>query len=77
VRRYIRDGEVDADQRAVSPFRAAAELREVYEAVGFNVLAHALRADAALDSGLPPCEAKRQIECGLAHARRQREGGAE
>jgi hypothetical protein len=77
LRRYIRDGEVDADKRAVATFRAAAELSELHEAVGFDALAHALLTDAALDSGLPPGEAKRQIECGLAHARRQREGGAE
>jgi hypothetical protein len=76
LRRFIRDGEVDADKRAVATFRAAAELSELHEAVGFDALAHALLADVALDSGLTPSETKRQIECGLAHARRQREGGA-
>jgi hypothetical protein len=74
LRRFIRDGEVDADQRAVSTFRAAAELAEMHEAVGFDGLAHALLAEAALDSGLTPSETKRQIACGLAHGRRQREG---
>jgi hypothetical protein len=38
-------------------------------------LAHALLTGAALDSGLTPSETRRQIDCGLAHARRQREGG--
>ena len=71
LRRFIRDGELDADRRAVSTFRAAAELAELHEAVGFDGLAHALLAEAALDSGLTPSEAKRQIDCGLAHGRRQ------
>ncbi|MGE0536684.1 MAG: DNA primase [Pirellulales bacterium] len=35
-------------------------------------LAHALLTEAGLDSGLPPREVHRQIECGLAH----RQGGA-
>jgi hypothetical protein len=54
-------------------FQAAANLGE------FDCppeLAHALLTDAALDSGLTPGETSRQIESGLAHARRQREGGA-
>jgi hypothetical protein len=76
LRRYIRDGEVDADRRAVSTFRAAAELGEIYQTAGFDAVAHALLAEAALDSGLTPSEVKRQIDCGLAHGRkRQREGG--
>jgi hypothetical protein len=74
LRRFIRDGELDADRRAVSTFRAAAELAELHEAVGFDGLAHALLSETALDSGLTPSEAKRQIDCGLAHGRR-REGG--
>ena len=37
--------------------------------------AHALLTEAALDSGLTPSETKRQIDSGLTHARRQREGG--
>jgi len=76
LRRFIRDGEVDPDQRAVSTFRAAAELSELHESIGFDAVAHALLSEAALDSGLPPGELKRQIDCGLAHGRRrQREGG--
>ena len=75
LRRFIRDGELEPDRRAVSTFRAAAELAELHEAVGFDALARALLSEAALDSGLPPSEVKRQIDCGLAHGRRQREGG--
>ena len=76
LRRFIRDGELESDRRAVSTFRAAAELAELYEAHGIDGLAHALLADAALDSGLSPSETKRQIDCGLAHGRRPKEGGA-
>jgi hypothetical protein len=75
LRRFIRDGELDPDGRAVSTFRAAAELAELHEAIGFDGLAHALLSEAALDSGLTPSEARRQIDCGLAHGRRRREGG--
>jgi hypothetical protein len=76
LERFIRDGELDPDRRAVSTFRAAAELAELFEKLGFDGLAHALLAGAALDSGLSPSEVKREIECGLAHGRRQGEGGA-
>jgi hypothetical protein len=76
ARRFIRDGEFDKDRRAVSTFRVAAELGELYRAHGFAVLVHALLTESALDSGLTPSETRRQIECGLAHAERQREGGA-
>jgi hypothetical protein len=76
LKRFIRDGEVEPDRRAVSTFRAAAEFSEFYEAYGFDALAHALLADGALDSGLSPSEANRQIACGLAHGRRAKEGGA-
>jgi hypothetical protein len=48
---------------------------ELHEAVGFDALTHALLSEAALDSGLTPSEGIRQIECGLAHGRRKREGG--
>jgi hypothetical protein len=75
ARQYIRDGELDPDRRAVSTFRVAAELAEIYLANGFDTLVHNLLTEAALDSGLTPSETKRQIECGLDHARRQREGG--
>ena len=69
---FIRDGATDGE-RAIQTFRAAANLGE------FDCppeLAHALLTDAALDSGLTPSEARRQIDSGLAHAGRQREGGA-
>jgi hypothetical protein len=76
ARRFVRDGELDADKRAVSTFRVAAELSEFFLIHGFDSLVHALLTEAALDSGLGPGEAKRQIDSGLAHARRQKEGGA-
>jgi hypothetical protein len=69
LRRYLRDGELEPDRRAVSTFRAAAELSELHEAIGFDALAIALLSEAALDSGLTPSEAKRQIDCGLSHGR--------
>jgi hypothetical protein len=76
LKRFIRDGELDAEKRAVSVFRAAAELAELHDTHSFDAVVHALLTDCALDSGLSPSEAKRQIDCGLAHGRRQREGGA-
>jgi hypothetical protein len=72
--RFIRDGELEPDRRAVSTFRAAAELAEFYESHGFDALVHALLTEAALDSGLSPSETKRQIDCGLARGRRPKEG---
>ena len=76
ARRFLRDGELDETQRAVSVFRVAAELTEFHHAHGFDALVHALVTDAARDSGLSPSEIKRQVESGIAHARRQGEGGA-
>jgi hypothetical protein len=66
----IRDGAPDGE-RATRLFRAAANLGELDCPAA---LAHALLTEAALDSGLTPSETRRQIESGLAHARRQREG---
>lgn len=60
---FIRDG-ADRGDRHRLLFSAAANLAE------FGcppALAHALLTEAALDSGLPPSEARRQIECGLQH----------
>jgi hypothetical protein len=74
-RRFIRDGELDPERRAVSTFRAAAELSELHGVLGFDALVHALLSEAALDSGLKPSEVKREIDCGLSYGRRQREGG--
>ncbi len=65
---FIRDGAEQGDRHRLL-FSAAANLAE------FGcppALAIALLTDAALDSGLSPSEARRQIECGLAHAK----GGA-
>jgi hypothetical protein len=62
---FIRDGASEG-KRHRWLFSAAANLAE------FNcpsALAHALLTDAALDSGLPPREVHRQIECGLAHGK--------
>lgn len=78
LRRFIRDGEIDPEKRAVATFRAAAELSEFHAANGFDDLAHALLEEAALDSGLAPAEVRKQIRDGLAHGSRttQREGAA-
>jgi hypothetical protein len=76
ARRFIRDGELDDHKREVSTFRVAAELAEVYLSGGIDRLVFALLEESALDSGLAPSEVKHAIEGGLAHARRQREGGA-
>ncbi len=62
---FIRDG-ADPGDRHRSLFSAAANLGEF---ACPPALAHALLTDAALDSGLPPAEVRRQIECGLQHAR--------
>lgn len=75
TRRFLRDGELEGDQRAVSTFRVAAELAELYLAHGIEPMVHALLEEAALDSGLPPSEVRRQIASGIEHARRQQEGG--
>jgi hypothetical protein len=76
ARRFIRDGELDDRMREVSTFRVAAELTEVYLAGGIDRLLFALLEESALDSGLAPSEVRHAIEGGVAHARRQREGGA-
>jgi hypothetical protein len=64
---FIRDG-ADQGARHRLLFSAAANLAE------FGcppALAHALLTDRALDSGLPPSEVRRQIDCGLIHARKE------
>jgi hypothetical protein len=63
----IRDKPSKGDRHRLL-FSAAANLAE------FNCsfeLAYALLSETALDSGLPPSEVRRQIECGLNHHRRQ------
>lgn len=66
----------DVGERHPRLFRAAADLTEHGAP---PELVHALLTEAALDSGLPPSEVKRQIDCGIEHARRQgdkSEGGS-
>lgn len=71
---FIRAGAEDGE-RHVRLFRAAANLREFAAPAA---LVHALLTEVALDTGLPPAEVKRQIDCGIGHADRQAaaEGGA-
>lgn len=60
---FICDG-AERGNRHRSLFAAAANLAE------FGcppTLAHALLTEAGLDSGLPPSEVRRQIDCGIAH----------
>jgi hypothetical protein len=60
---FIRDGADQGDRHRLL-FSAAANLSE------FGcppALAHALLSEAALDSGLPPADVRRQIDCGLAY----------
>lgn len=60
---FIRGGADQGDRHRLL-FSAAANLAE------FGcppALAHALLTEAALDSGLPPADVRRQIECGLSH----------
>ena len=67
---FLRDG-ADFGDRHRLLFSAAANLAE------FGcppALAHALLTEAALDSGLPPSDVRRQIDCGLQHAGIPREG---
>jgi hypothetical protein len=61
---FIRDGADQGDRHRLL-FSAAANLAEFGCP---SALAHALLTEAALDSGLPPAEVRRQIECGLKHA---------
>lgn len=58
---FIRDGAATGDRHRLL-FSAAANLAEFHCP---PALAHALLSEAALDSGLSPCEVRRQIECGL------------
>jgi hypothetical protein len=60
---FIRDGAAEGDRHRLL-FSAAANLAEFGCPA---LLAHALLTEAALDSGLPPREVRRQIECGLAY----------
>ena len=60
---FIRHGAKQGDRHRLL-FSAAANLAEFCCPSG---LAHALLTEAALDSGLPPADVHRQIECGLRH----------
>ncbi len=62
---FIRGGAAEGE-RGVRLFQAAANLGE-YGAS--EALAFALLEEPGLDSGLPPAEVRRQIACGLEHAR--------
>jgi hypothetical protein len=60
---FIRNGAQEGDRHRLL-FSAAANLAE------FGcppALAHALLTESALNSGLPPTEVRRQIDCGLRH----------
>jgi hypothetical protein len=59
---FIRDGAGTGDRHRLL-FSAAANLAELNCP---PALAHELLTEAALDSGLPPSEVRRQIDCGLA-----------
>lgn len=60
---FMRDGATTGDRHRTL-FSAAANLAEF--ACGFD-LAWALLSESALDSGLPPADVRRQIQCGLNH----------
>jgi hypothetical protein len=60
---------VPEGERHVTLFRCAAWLTEQGSPPS---LTHALLAEAGCDVGLPPKDVSRQIECGIAHARKQR-----
>lgn len=61
---FIREGAIEGDRHRLL-YSSAANLAEF----GCPApLAHALLTQAALDSGLPPGEVRRQIECGLARS---------
>ena len=60
---FIRDGAENGDRHR-RLFSAAANLGDF--GCSFD-LAFALLAESALDSGLPPADVRRQIECGLKH----------
>jgi hypothetical protein len=64
---FLRFG-VPEGERAVTLFRCAAWLTESGAPAQ---LVHALLTEPALDTGLTPAETKRQINCGINHARQQ------
>ena len=58
---FMREGAVVGDRHRML-FSAAANLAEFGCP---SALAHALLTEAGLDSGLPPKDVRRQIDCGL------------
>lgn len=60
---FLRDGAGTGDRHRLL-FSAAANLAELHCS---PALAHELLTEAGLDSGLPPGEVRRQIDCGLQH----------
>jgi len=60
---FILNGATEGERHS-RLFSAAANLAEFQCP---PALAHAILTDAGLDSGLPPSEVRRQIDCGLAH----------
>lgn len=68
---FLRFG-VDEGERRPTLFRCAAWMAEQGAA---DRLIHALLEEPARDMGITPADVKRQIDCGIAHARRQSEGG--
>ncbi len=66
---------IEVGERHRRLFSAAANLAEF---ATLDDLIRAILAEPGLDTGLPPREVERQIECGIQHARRQRgQGGAD
>ena len=67
---FIREGAAHGDRHRAL-FVAAANLSE------FGCpqeLAHELLTESGLDSGLPPSEVRRQVDCGLAHGSKDAAG---
>jgi hypothetical protein len=74
TRRFIIDAtEVEVGSRHARLFSAAANLAEF---ATVNDRVHALLTEPGLDTGLAPREVRRQIECGIEHARHQNAKGA-
>jgi hypothetical protein len=73
TRQFIIDAtEVGVGSRHARLFSAAANLAEF---ATVDDLVHAILTEPGLDTGLPPRDVRRQIDCGIEHARRQRGGG--
>jgi len=68
---FLRFG-IDEGERRPTLFRSAAWLSEQGAP---DRLVHALLDEPARDLGITPADTTRQIACGIAHARRQSEGG--